>query len=135
MPVATFKDVLHWLDEFNRNYPRPRMEPISLSPLFDMKGEPSAVWPSADKPGVYCLFNESQELLKVGKASCNRQLGHRLRDYVDTRGNPKDEYFKDVRYVATIGVPIERAFEAPAIEEFLIARLDPPLNSIGRNST
>ncbi|WP_147383573.1 hypothetical protein [Nitrosomonas supralitoralis] len=83
------------------------------------------------------MLNEAGIVLRVGKASCGRTIGHRLGDYfrwgdkVLGKGVAKNDTFKDVRYIATIAVPKDRAFEAPAIEEFLLRRLESPLNSLG----
>ncbi len=40
-----------------------------------------------------------------------------------------------VRYLGTIPVPKDRAFEAPAIEEYLKGRLNPQLCGIGRTAS
>ena len=37
--------------------------------------------------------------------------------------------YADVRFILTIPLPNNRAFEAPSIESFLLFRLRPPLNT------
>jgi len=86
---------------------------------------------------VYLIFNAHMKLLYVGTASFNHNLGGRLSAYF--------QYTKDVSrgcavlgtwseppaFVITVGVDPDKAFEAPALEEFLITTLQPPDNTRG----
>jgi hypothetical protein len=130
MNPITLVDLQSCLEEMNKRFPRPNMPPLSVSELQDIKTTGS--WPHAGNPGVYALFNEKRELLYLGKSSCNSALGYRLGAHFDKVGVARDPWFQGVRYVATIPVPTDRAFEAPAVEEFLIARLNPSLCGTGR---
>jgi hypothetical protein len=128
----TVDDLRSCLTELNEKYPRPGMAPLALSELCDST-DSALPWPHAGNPGVYALFDANRELLYIGKASCNRTLGQRLRAHFNKNGAAKSQAFASVGYIATIPVPTDRAFEAPAIEEFLIARLNPSLCSIARS--
>lgn len=132
MKPITIEDVRSCLKELNEKYPRPGMEPLLLSDLCEVT-DSSLPWPNAGNPGVYALFDANHELLYIGKASCNRAIGHRLGVHFSKAGVAKSTAFENVRYEATIPVPTDRAFEAPAVEEFLIARLNPSLCSIARS--
>jgi excinuclease UvrABC nuclease subunit len=111
---------------------------LEISDVYDIKKDFSKQYPNSEFPGVYVFLDEHQQILYVGKASYNNYIGPRLGAYFK-RGNedksagvPKVKYYEAVRYLVTIKVPENRAFEAPAIEEFLIKELNPPLNVIGR---
>ena len=80
------------------------------------------------------IFNESLELLYIGKASMNRSLGYRLYDhFVGGRAcAPRADWLLPARFVINIAVPKESPFEAPAIEEFLIRKLKPKSNATGK---
>lgn len=132
MSAITIEDLKWCLEELNKQFPRPGMHPLFVSEFCDIK-DTAAPWPHAEKLGVYALFDDSLELLYLGKASCNSGLGYRVRAHFDKTGGSKAPKFEKVRYLATIPVPTDRAFEAPAVEEFLIARLNPSLCAIARS--
>ena len=125
------------LRELNEKYPRPGLPPLEMSPPYDIQLDFSKSFPNAEKPGVYILLDENKNVLRIGKASCKRILGQRLNDYFGWAegrkgGVARDERFKTVRYIVTIPVPLDRAFEAPAVEEYLIDQLEPELNDQGK---
>ncbi len=79
-------------------------------------------WPSGNLPGVYIFLDAEENLLYIGKASSGRRLKTRLRSYFKnnqgicvTRGKAKDTC-----YVGLLPLPMNRCFEATAIEEYLI---------------
>jgi hypothetical protein len=109
MSTITIAEINKVLASMNSDYPRPAMEPLRMSELYDNM-DPSVEWPHARNAGVYLLFNEQRELLYVGKASCNTNLGRRLRAHFDSKGLAKKEWFTEVKFVATIPVPDGRAF-------------------------
>ena len=133
MSAIRVEDLKKALDELNTSFARPGMDPLKVSEFCDLHN-PSESWPDAGKPGVYALFNGDKELRYLGKASCNTCLGYRIRAHFDKHGMPKADWAQGLQFLATICVPSDRAFEAPAVEEFLINRLNPPLCGIGRSS-
>ena len=64
----------------------------------------------------------------------NRRIGNRLYDHFGNGPDciPKQDWLNPVRYFITIAVPSDLAFEAPALEEFLIKKLHPKLNATGK---
>lgn len=76
------------------------------------------------------------KILRIGKASCDRTLGSRLGDYFEygknKEGVAKSNDYKGIKYLVTIGLAKRRAFEAPAIEEYLIGKFNPRLNKLGK---
>lgn len=128
--IITFEMLIQHLERFNNDYPRPGLDRLELSDAVRVDDRESS-WPHCTKPGVYVLFNNS-EVVYIGKASCNTNLGYRLGAHFYTDGRPKADWATGVTHVRTIPVEAEHAFEAPAIEEYLIQRLNPPLNVTGR---
>ena len=134
------------LSEYISRYRRADLPPVAIGdPLdlypdrpapngFDRKLTWASPWPFADHPGVYLLYSEGFEILYIGKASMSRNLGKRLweRFGAGKTCRPKEEWLKPIRFVINIAVPKELAFEAPAIEEFLILKLRPKFNGTGK---
>lgn len=92
-----------------------------------------ASYPNSSKPGVYIFTDENNNILYVGKASSG--LGQRLgNEYIDKYCNIKGSKILGAKKLFTIAVCEEFSFLAPAIEEFLIKELDPPINKTGKKS-
>lgn len=128
-----FDKVLDAVQRLNDVAPRPNMEPLSVSEAYDLESDwPSKSWYGATKPGVYIFVDSKGEVLYIGKASCGRNIGNRLSAYwrhsPERKAAPKDDIAKGVRYVLTVTVDREFAFEVPAIEEWLIGELLPARN-------
>ena len=140
---ATDNPLHHVFEEvcrYDRIYRHPALRRLKVSGLYALLPEqPSQFavqyswpegWPNDLQPGVYLIFDGSMKLLYVGRAHV---IGARLFDYFgytpDKRGcRIKDTSGKsEARYLAT--VPVERTFEAGALEEYLIGRLNPEKNA------
>ena len=141
--MASFIDLKSAISELNDNFRRPGLPALEFSlPLYDLKSDWTKTYPNADGPGVYVLLDGNQVVVYVGKASFSATIGSRLGNHIvrDSNGEPcvSNPAWESahIRYISTIGLPIVHAFEAPAIEEFLITRLQPCpfLNHIGRKS-
>jgi hypothetical protein len=134
--MSTLEDVTRVVAEINAQYPRPGLT-LSLSEPYDLSNSFSSTYPNNGLPGVYLLFDHGMNVLRIGKASLGRTLGGRFNDYfrwgdkAKGQGIAKDPFYASVRFIVTVGLPIDRAFEAPAIEEFMLQRLDAPLNKHG----
>lgn len=132
MQTKTLDQLKATLDELNKSYPRHNLTTLAFCEPIDIK-DVTQSWPNANHAGVYALFDENMGLLYIGKASCNTTLGYRLGKHFDRFGKPRHvAEFEAVRYAATVPFPDDRSFEAPSVEEFLIARLNPPLCKIAR---
>lgn len=103
-------------------------EKYDLFPSKNVDGDNCLGWPDtfpfAARQGVYLISDENERVLYVGKASLNQTLGIRLSSYFkygpDQSCHINDKWSKDPRYLITIAVPVDMAFEAPAVEEYLI---------------
>jgi hypothetical protein len=132
-----FEEVRKAVDDLNQIAPRPGIPALEISEPYDLEDDwPEKRWPGTNQPGVYLFTDSKGSVLYIGKASCRNNIGYRLSAYwkhSSTGGaEPKDDKAKDVKYVLVISLPNERAFEAPAVEEWLIQNLDPPRNHQGR---
>lgn len=133
--AVSLHDVELAIAEFNREFPRPKVGAVTLSsPFFIIDDFAVASFPNAAAAGVYFVFDRDDNLLYIGKAD---GLGARLGSHFGwnadrTSGRVKNAKLNGAHAVRTIGLPEESRFEAAAIEAFLIWRLDPGLNVIGR---
>ena len=150
----TIDDATAFVAEFCAKYRRPEFGVLTPSDLYDLHPEVEPrpkvsplsqwphSWPGSGPPGVYILLNERQEVIYVGKASMGNVLGKRLGAYFQYEpGTPRcravhrwDSVGGEPRFVVTVPVRGDMSFEAAALEEFLIGRLDPPGNTLGRGS-
>ncbi len=135
--MSTLGDLKKATKTFNEEYPRPNMGELKVSDLYDIVNDWGKTYPSSKMPGVYVFLGDQEEVLYVGKASCKQCMGNRLGAHFcyaadKKRGQAKTRFFQDVRYIAVVPVPVGRAFEAPALEEFLVKQLQPPLNTQGK---
>ena len=132
--------------EYVRDFRRPDLTALDLGELYDLfsgaepgrPGRPNT-YPHAERAGVYFVLDDRLNLLYVGKASMGSCIGKRLGSYFTYAPDGGCQVLHDgwssrPRYVATIAVPENAPFEAPALEEFLISRLNPPDNKTGTTS-
>lgn len=136
--MAKISDIMLVLDEFNQKYPRPNMGELEIKGPYDIGREFSNPYPNGHLPGVYVIIDRKGLVLRIGKASCNSTITSRLGSYFkwgdsDSEGVHKFSGYEEARIIYSIGIPKDRAFEAPAVEEFLVERMKPPYNRNGRN--
>jgi len=99
--------------------------------------------PSQDRPGCYAFLSEEGNILYIGVGAgrgpsdlykdCG--LGSRVFSYLKTRANlPNIEFkskrYKDCKKIATIGLHPDFWYLAYALEQYLISKIKPKLNSI-----
>ena len=141
--MVTLDDALAAIEQFRllRHSSLGRLEvggKYSLSTRGSAGHEADQFWPEewehADRCGVYLILDVSMRLLYVGKASMGNQLWNRLGTYFGGRGKCKikhDQWSDRPEFVVTVAVPEESTWEAPALEEFLIGKLQPVDNVRG----
>jgi hypothetical protein len=143
-------EALDKVREYSDTYRHPDRDPLEISDEYDLfpsigtddpacSGWPDT-YPKANRQGVYLISDKDRKLLYVGKASLGNTLGARLSSYFsyDADGKSckiihKSNWSEDPRFLITVVVPSEAAFEAPSLEEFLITsfRGDLPDNELG----
>ena len=140
--AGSLEKARHAVERYHQTYRHPTLPPLQISGLYALFPDqtpttvfqyswPTDPWPNASRPGVYLIFDALLDLRYVGKARC---LGKRLHNYF-AEGRAPDRACRvvhstwraDPKFVATIAV--HKAFEAPALEEFLIDELRPAENA------
>ena len=130
--MSSLQEIKNALAEFHKYLPLlPNLYPEgpwNIPSDWDKKS-----FPNAELPGVYFFLNAAGNLIYIGKASAG--LGQRLGNgYIGQGGKIKDPKVAEASQLYTIALPKELFFIAPALEEFLIFKLDPKGNTIGRPS-
>ena len=134
------------LNEYASRYRRADLPPFDVGQPLDLyPSRPHSAnfipqltwehpWPFADRAGVYLLYDDALDLFYIGKVSMNRCLGQRLYEYFGGGEIciPKIDWLQPARYVIIIAMSPELPFEAPALEEFLIRKLQPRINGTGK---
>lgn len=152
--VKYWKDVGDCLRAYHEKFRRTDLPELVISGIYvltppEEAGAPLSIagrwpdqWPNNGRQGVYLVFGKGYELLYVGKASAKSSMGARLSTYFQYNHTDRlcrivehtdwRSWSKDPKYVVTIAVPEDFSFEAPALEEYLIASLQPPDNKNAR---
>lgn len=133
--ARTLKNLHNALNSMNRKYPRPKMRPPVFCEPYDLDKSFANYFPGYDRSGVYALLDKNKTVRYIGKSSTN--LGRRLGSYFKRsddrrKGIARHAELKRIRYIVTAPMPKNHFFEASAIEEFLIRKLNPPLNKRGK---
>lgn len=147
--MTTLTEFTDSINEYTSSHRREGLGGYHISGLYDLfpqAGEPPAPveykwpddWPNPDNAGIYAFFDEQANLIRIGKTSMNSFLAARLAahfGYTPERGcRIKKDWAIAPRFVMTVAVPDDATWEASALEEFTIKRLNPPLNRNGRSS-
>lgn len=111
--------------------------PSEMYALFPKEGEygwrRDVPYPNSEKAGVYAFFDENLELVYIGKAKC---FGRRFGSYFGYDENwgcmIRDSRVQDARYIKNYATPEGEEYMALALEEFLIAGLNPKDNTMSR---
>ena len=119
--------------DYEKNY---RLDHLGVDPEpYDLIHDWDAdkPWPNAEHQGVYAIFCEEMELLYVGKASLSSSLGARLASYfVKNLNGPGAAIRSGHSWTRTPGyvftAKVNKAWEAPSLEEYLITELQPSDN-------
>ena len=131
--LPTLETLSAAIARFNVEYPRPAMKPPCIDEIVPIASfQPSALL--CKLPGVYAFVNE-HFVVYLGKASV-KPLGKRICCHLkrDESGlyifdkEISDQRIEKPTKVAIVAFPKDRAFEACALEEFLIGEIWPPLN-------
>jgi hypothetical protein len=104
--------------------------------LYNIETDFSEKYPFSDLWGCYIFLGESLDISYIGKASgWASRLGGRIGSYFDQPTKNQRlvlKYQWKVRPRYIVSVAVTEPFEAPSLEEFLIARLDPADNKHGK---
>lgn len=128
--------VLRVLDEWNSGYAPPKVGAAPRPQVYDLETDwPDRKYPGAGGPGVYFVFRHDGALLYIGQVSFRHTIGYRFGQYFGYEKSTKkcrikraDFKERGARYVAVIPLESGHCFLAPALEQFSLQRLEPPLN-------
>ncbi|MEJ2612048.1 MAG: hypothetical protein P8179_18740 [Candidatus Thiodiazotropha sp.] len=136
--MSTMKDVICATHSFFEKHWCEDEEIPQWSDSWDWKDSV----PNHDKSGVYALIAEDKEVVYIGVGASrgggrykNHGLSYRLLNHVITtdknegRGHYKaQDRWKDIKGIYTIGFPEEYSYISLALEDYLIAKLQPKIN-------
>lgn len=145
---SSYDDFLREVRCYEEQYRSPVLARFDIADPYDLfpergsaslpcEGQWPASWAYPLRAGVYAFLSENAKLLYVGKASFRSSISARLATYCgyqERRSGPcklSNRWKGSPRYVVIVAVPEESRFEASALEEFLIWKLQPPENSVG----
>ena len=133
--MAGIEELKTALIEFNNEFLGPSLKPFEPSELYDIDRDWPKQWPNADSPGVYFFLSSELDVLWIGKASNKNLIGSRIGTFLSADSKKpwrrENDPIPEAQYIASIPIPKEHAFMAPALKEFLITRLQPSRNKIG----
>ena len=148
--MPTIRGVIKSIGMYSKKYRHPGCPSFDISQKYDLfpskniDGNSGMGWPEeypyADRQGVYLICNKNKQVLYIGKASLTHTLGARLGHYFKYAPGRKSccvnkdhVWSNKPRYLVTVAVPCDMAFEAPALEEYLITKYknDLPDNTQG----
>lgn len=135
-----------FLSDYATRFRRDDVGKLDIGPALDLfPEEPSPekftaeaiwkdLWPYAERAGVYLIYDQDFKLLYVGKAW---RFGNRLAQHFGS--NPSHcmllkKFSSRPRYVINVAVPSDMAFEAAALEAFLVYGLKPEDNIHGKHT-
>lgn len=127
---STLDDLVAVLMLLNGEHLRPGLGPLHLSErVHAIEGED--YYPHATLPGVYVIHDNWNRLIYIGKASKGATIGIRLHHHFhELKHGGKGPEWNKAQWARSIPVPRSHAFEAPAIEEYLLCRLRTKANRI-----
>ena len=138
--MAKLDEVLKLVRLYEVKYRHPNLTRFLVSNKYDLFPEKENMencWPQcypyADRPGVYLIMDDNENVLYVGKSSV--AIGGRLGSYFCYDGERKcwvrSPYWStSPKYIVAIVVPVDSAFECAALEEFLFANVQTTDNSV-----
>ena len=142
--MATIRGVIRSIGFYSKKYRHPGSPPFCISKKYDLFPPKNSdgkgwndYWPYTSRQGVYLICDKNKQVLYCGKVSFTNTLGGRLSDHFQPGSDGKcyiidpDRWSKKPRYVVTVAMPRGRAFEAPALEEYLITKYKFPDNKQG----
>ena len=122
------------LNKYVRQYSKTYgLKKVKIYDPYDLIEDWPNAWPFAGKPGIYVFLNRNKRIIYVGKASINNTIAARLSAYFvygkDGKFRTKrgHNWTTKPRYV--VAVTVNKAFEAPSLEEFLIGKIKPEDNT------
>lgn len=130
--MANLSELIDLVTEFETKYRGPNLEKFKYVEPYELGC--GQFWPQVTTThrGVYGIFS-GEDLLYIGKVTGKtRVICHRMNDYFEIKsdfsyGGSKHNWSQSPTHFVAWGVPDDTFFEASALEEFLIDRLQDEL--------
>jgi hypothetical protein len=109
--------------------------PAVIYALYPKEGEYGwpHPWPISDSAGIYAFLDSNKTIVYIGKAG---KMGARLNHYFGYGKNDKcilkDERIHDISYVQCYSCSPKEPYACLSLEEYLISKMNPKYNKIGR---
>lgn len=105
-----------------------------LSEPYHLISQWADSFPNAASAGCYFIFDHNDALLYIGKASLKSTVGRRLSTYFYTSTDGatiglRHNGWGDAVPIRIRTLAVKHSYEAPSLEEFLIAKLKPSHNT------
>lgn len=138
--LSDIKRIFGVVADYEARYRHPDLAAFEVSEIYYLSAQhpktesTKNVWPSpfpqVSCAGVYAIFDSRLRLLYIGKTV---NFGSRLSQYFKYAPNKTCNVIGDWGHESPeslITIAVSEPFEASSFEEYLIGRLDPPLNRI-----
>jgi len=115
--------------EFSNLYLKKDIKINSFSELYDLDIDWPNTYPNNLSPGVYALLDENKDLYYVGSTIV--AIGIRFKEYFSYDSDKKcikSIEFKNISFLTTLCIAGDNKFLAPALEYFMISKLQPAGN-------
>ena len=132
--MISLQDARNKIEQYQEKYRNANLPNFEISDVYDLfpdeksksnRPKWSDTWPNADRQGVSLMLDDNLLLLYIGKVSLSNTFGGRFTGYFCYDDNKKckpihSNWSQMPKYVVPVAVPRGMAFEAPALEEYLI---------------
>lgn len=139
--MPTFKELVTQVDEYHKRYRNRSLEKFKDGGVYDLfptSTEPTIEckfnwlkdeYPYKNVAGVYSFLSEDLKVLYIGETDnfYGRMVNY-LRGSIQSGCKFKDRWVGSPRYVHFYIAPNESKFETPALEAYLIIKIETPNN-------
>lgn len=136
MAEPTLTDARREIDRYHSEFRNPKLARPEVCDPFRLPEDWKQTYFGSGSAGVYLFLDAGDRVRYVGKSV---EMGSRMGAYLMNRDKSRDHHkwkdsdsFGEVR--AIVFVKLENSFEAPALEDYLIGRLQPPINKLGKRA-
>ncbi|MBX7046075.1 MAG: GIY-YIG nuclease family protein [Ignavibacteria bacterium] len=124
------------VNEFLEKFIKSDLKFLSFSEIYKLSLDWLKAYPNNELAAVYAFFDLENRLQYIGSTTVS--IGARFKEYfkkdkTDRNKCIKLEKFNVVESISTLGLIEDNKFLAPAIESYLIYKLNPPINKKLKN--
>ena len=132
----TLQNAIVEIERYHARYRNPALARPEVCEPYRLPDDWRRSYFGAGHSGVYLFVDADEQVQYVGKS---REMGTRLGWYLKHQDKSRETHeWKDPDTFGSVSaivfVKLENAFEAPALEDFLIGRLQPAINKQGKRT-